>query len=135
VKGFPLRVMDPVEPTHQQISAFVAAHHSAANRGDLNALLKDYADQVLYSSNGWVDKNFIYKDESKSRSSYLSMAEEIVYPIVIKQIGPADFLAEYKLVYQAMKRNKQSLNGSSNVYLFLVPTPNGFKIYRQQNHL
>lgn len=132
--GFP-RTLEPNDPTYQAVTAFVAAHHTAASRGDLNALINDYADQVVYFRNGVVDRSFIYRDEAKSRASYRRMSEAVIYPILIQELSPQHFMAQYQIAYEWIKRNNQRDTGTTNVFLFITPTPNGLRIVSQQSRL
>jgi len=121
------RQLSPADPAFLAVSAFIEAHHQKANRGDLNALVNDYADQVLVDK-GVVDKAYIYKNETLSRSSFQQMAERIIYPISIQQIGSNQYQAQYQIAWDAIKKDGRRSNGTSTVTLTLEGPPGGLKI-------
>jgi hypothetical protein len=130
-----MRVLDPDEPTHQTISQFILSHHAKANHGDLNALVNDYADQVVYFKNGTVDRSFIFRDEAKSRAAYRQMSESIIYPITITELPHQRYQAHYQITYEGIKKDNRRITGTSDVYLSLAITPNGLTILSQQSSL
>jgi hypothetical protein len=129
------RVVDPSESVWQAVVEFIGAHHAKANRGDVNGLVNDYADRVLYFKNGMVDKAFIFRDEAKSRDAYRKMSESIIYPITVRELPQQHYQVHYEIAYEGIKKDNRRVNGTSNVYLSLAITPNGLKILSQQSSL
>jgi len=130
------RSLDPSESTYQMIAQFIAAHHIKANRGDLNGLVGDYADQVSYFKNGTVDRSFIFRDESISRAKFRTMSENIIYPLTIRELQPQRYRAHYQITYDGIgKKDNRRLSGTSDIYLLLETGPYGLRIVSQQSKL
>jgi len=127
------RVLDPDEPAFQMISTFIEGHHQKANRGDLSALINDYADQVLFFNKGTVDRAYIYKNESMSRAGFIRMAESIIYPITVQQYGGNQYNAGYSIAWEAVKKDGRRSNGTSTVNLTIAGTAHGLKIISHTN--
>jgi hypothetical protein len=132
--SYPRRV-EPNDYAYNAVVSFVTAHHNKANRGDLNALVADYADQVNYFGNGSADRAFIFRTEAKSRGGFRQMSEAIISAIEITELAPQHYRAYYQIAFQAVKKNNQRVSGTSNVYLFLKPGPRGLQIVSQQKQL
>ncbi len=123
------RDLGPDDPAFQNVSAFIQAHHQKANRGDLNALINDYTDQVLFFDKGQVDKAYIFKNEAISRSSFQQMTEDIIYPIRIQQDDEITFTVQYQIAWDAAKKDGRHTHGTSAVFLHLRNGPQGLKIF------
>ena len=115
------------------IRTFIEAHHQNANRGDLNALINDYADQVLFFDKGTVDRAYIYKNEALSRAPFTHMAESIISPLTVRQYGNNQYFAGYSIAWEAVKKDGRRSNGTSIVNLVIQTTPNGLKIISHNN--
>src|SRR5204863_6846162 len=74
-----MRPLTPNEPAFQYVAAFINAHHQKANSGDLNALIADYAESVVFFDKGTVDRTYIWRNQPLSRSPFGEMAEPIIY--------------------------------------------------------
>ena len=130
-----IRPLSPDEPAFQYVMAFIQVHHQKANSGDLNALIADYGESVVFFDKGTVDKAYIWRNETMSRGPFRQMSESIIYPLSIEQHPPNQFAAEYKINWEAIKKDGRRSNGISNVYLVLEQTPIGLRIIRHQSKL
>src|SRR5262249_48608073 len=117
VWNFP-RLVNEGEPTYQMISSFIVQHHKKINEGMINALMDDYADQVVYFNRGRVDHTFIYRDEAASHSKYRQYGEVILAPVVIREMTPGNFQAQYQITYSGIRKNNQAFASTSPVFLF-----------------
>jgi len=129
------RSLDTNDPAFAVIHAFIVNHHNTINRGDLNALMQDYADEVVYFRNGVVNRAAIYRDERASRSRYRQYVEQIIYPIQVSELSPGHYHAQYQIAFSAQKMNNQMTSGTAPVHLYVKDAGNGLRIVSQQNQI
>jgi hypothetical protein len=127
------RALDANNPVVRQLGEFITAHHAKANSGDVNGLVADYADQVRYSTNGLVDRAFIFRDETISRARFRRISERITSTISIEQLSFDQFRAQYWIEFDGVKKNNQRVRGSTNVFLVIWFSPQGPRIISQQS--
>lgn len=124
----------PQKSISEKIGEFVTLHHQAARDGDIDRLIKNYAERVDHFNNGWVDRDFILRDELKYHAENAVLEERVLSEVRVASSGGAgSHVATY--VLRVSIRNiatQQVKNFTFDVTLDVTETPDGLKIVRQK---
>ncbi len=124
----------PQKSVGERIADFVTLHHQAARAGDVDRLLKNYAERVDHFNNGWVDRDFILRDELKYHAENAILEEKVVGNIRVAASGGTGSHAVIYLLQVSIQNlaTRQVKNHVFEVSLDVTETADGFKIVRQK---
>lgn len=124
----------PQKSAEDRVREFVTIHHEIAKSGDVDRLLRDYAELVDHFKNGMVDREFIRRDELKYHSENLVLEERILGGI---RVARSDQAAGHVAIYALRVSIQDLATRQAKTFVFdvtveVVETPDGLKIIRQK---
>jgi hypothetical protein len=101
---------------------FIHAHHAKSTRGDVDALVADYADRVDHLKGSVVDRETIRKEELDYHSPGTRVSEVVVGEIKVSAVNESLFRANYTIRYEQIRPSGAWARGFSDIELLIDMT-------------
>ena len=115
----------PHTPEPDRVIEFLKAHHAKAQKGNIKALVSDYADRVQFLTNGKVSRADIEKIESKDQEDKFAVEEKIEGQITIQPIEEHRYEARYLLHSATTGREDHTVTEKRTPLLMEIVVVNG----------
>ena len=120
----------PMSAVEIRLSEFLAQHHAKSSRGDVDGLVADYANRVDHFTNGYVDRDFIRKDELDYHSPGTRVTETMTTRPEFNLLNGTTYAATYSIAFHRVRPDGRWTKGNSDIEMDIDLTPNGPRIVR-----
>ena len=101
------------------IRAFLHEHHAESSRGDIEALVANYADRVDHLTGAIVTRDKIREDEMRSRKPGSTLFESVRGEIALVRTSEKEVMANYTINFDLRQANGNWVTGFSELDLTL----------------
>jgi hypothetical protein len=120
------------DPKAASIRSFIRDHHAKSSRGDVDALIADYAERVDHLNGSFVAREVIREEEVKYHSPGTRVSEIVAGEIVLTPVSETVARAAYTIRFEQVRPSGAWARGFSDIELFVEHGASPPRIVRQR---